>query len=54
MTLPRDWSKKKDWLDQAKEPSHLGGKGYAQLWLAGFLILLTAGALGLGAWRLFF
>lgn len=33
MGLPKDWSKKPDWLDKAKEPSYLSTWDHIKLWL---------------------
>lgn len=41
MNLPKDWSKKPDWLDKAREPS-AGGK--VALWAIAILVLLVGGA----------
>lgn len=47
MNLPKDWTKKKDWLDKASEPSE-GGRVF--LWAAGIvgLSLLSLGLLVAG------
>lgn len=47
MNLPKDWTRKPDWLDKAREPSHLGFRGHLLLWtaialLSGSLLLLAA------------
>lgn len=41
MNLPKDWSKKPDWLDRAAEPSHLGVKERALV--IGTAVLLLSG-----------
>lgn len=41
MNLPKDWTKKPDWLDKAKEPSHLGFRGHLLIWSAATLILIS-------------
>lgn len=45
---------RKDWLDRASEPSHLGGKEYALVWGGVLVALVTLGALAWGAFRLLF
>lgn len=44
MNLPKDWSKKPDWLDKAKEPSE-GGFSVFLLFAAGCGLLACAVAL---------
>ncbi len=46
MNLPKDWYKKPDWLDKAKEPSELGPSDHAHIWL--FIVLAVAALAGLG------
>jgi hypothetical protein len=46
MTLPKDWSKKPDWLDRASEPSHLGIKERVLIICT---VLLLLGGLALAA-----
>lgn len=43
MNLPKDWSKKPDWLDKAKEPSEIDTKGHLGIWLLVAVVVTTCG-----------
>lgn len=45
MNLPRDWTKKKDWLEKANEPSHLSTRDHMGIW---WMVLVALVAVGCG------
>lgn len=46
MNLPKDWSKKPDWLDKASAPSHLSTWDHITLWFGIALAVASVALLG--------